>query len=144
MLNTKRKKVTGIILMALALIIGTAVILSIVFSQQISNYLTYKSTQLLSKSLKAEITTRKIKGNIFTGLDISDVKIKFSTGDSFYATSIKVNYDLLSMIFRRAKSIKGVKITKPTIYLSPKPNPKPQTTKINLPTALPLLFVNRF
>lgn len=129
--------------MALALIIGTSVILSFVFSQQINKYLTQKTTRLLSKSLKAEITTREIRGNIFTGLDISDVKIKFSTGDSFYAASIKVNYDLLSMIFRRAKSVKGVKITKPTIYLSSKPNPHPQTTKLSLPTALPLLFINR-
>ncbi len=142
-LNTKRKKITGIFLMALALVIGTGVILSIVFSPQISSYLTYKSTQLLSKSLKAEITAREIKGNIFTGLDISDVKIKFATGDSFYATSIKANYDLLSIIFRRSKNVKGVKITKPTIYLSSKPSSHPQTARLSLPTALPLLFVNR-
>ena len=142
-LNTKRKKVIGILLMALALVIGTSVILSVVFSQQISKYLTQKSTQLLSKSLKAEITAHEIKGNLFTGLALSDVKIKFSTGDSFYATSIKANYDLLSIIFRKAKNVKGVKITKPTIYLSSKPSPQQQTTKLNLPTALPLLFVNR-
>jgi autotransporter translocation and assembly factor TamB len=112
-------------------------------SEQISNYLTRKSTQLLSKSLKAEITAREIKGNLFTGLAFSDVKIKFSSGDSFYATNVKAEYDLLSIIFRRAKNVKGIKIIKPTIYLSSKLSPKPQTAKSTLPIVFPLLFVNR-
>lgn len=143
LLNTKRKKRIGIWLMAIALLIGTIVTISILMREQISSYLTRKSTQLLSKSLKAEITAREIKGNLFTGLTFSDVKIEFSSGDSFYATNVKAEYDLLSIIFRRAKNVKGVKIVKPTIYLSSKLSLKPQTTKLNLPTALPLLFVNR-
>jgi hypothetical protein len=142
-LNSKRKKVASILLMAIFLVIGTIVTISILMSAQISSYLTRKSTELLSKSLKATITAREIKGNIFTGLAFSVVKINFSSGDSFYATSVKAEYDLFSIIFRREKNVKGIKIIKPTIYLYPKPSPKPQTTKLNIPLTLPLLFVNR-
>ena len=143
-LNSKRKKIIGILLTVIVLVVATIIILSTLMSEQISNYLTRKSTQLLSKSLKAELTAREIKGNIFTGLAFSDVKIKFSSGDSFYATNVKAEYDLLSIVFRRAKNVKGIKIIKPTIYLSSKLSPKPQTTKPTLPFVFPLLFVNRF
>jgi len=143
-LNSKRKKIIGILLTVIVLVVATIIILSTLMSEQISNYLTRKSTQLLSKSLKTELTAREIKGNIFTGLAFSDVKIKFSSGDSFYATNVKAEYDLLSIVFRRAKNVKGIKIIKPTIYLSSKLSPKPQTTKPTLPFVFPLLFVNRF
>ncbi len=143
LLKTKRSRILGVVLMALALIIGTVIVLSIMFSPQISTYLTKKSTDMLSKSLKAEISAQEIKGNIFRGLFFSDVRIKFASGDSFFANQVSVDYDLLSIIFRKEKNVEGIKLVQPVIYLYSKPKTQESKIKLNLPLTMPLLLVNR-
>ncbi len=129
-------------LIILGSIIAIIIIFAIVFHRQIGQYLTRKSTELLSKSLKADINARQIKGNLFTGIEFSDVSIKFASGDSFNAADVQAEYDLLAIIFRKAKNVNGLKIIKPTIFLYSHPVTQKSETKFNLPLTLPMLMIN--
>ncbi|MEO0091267.1 MAG: translocation/assembly module TamB domain-containing protein [candidate division WOR-3 bacterium] len=89
----------------------------IVFRTRINNYLTSQSLKLLSRALNIQISAQKIKGSIFTSIVLSDVKIKFSSGDSLSAQSIKSEYNLFSIIFRHKNLIRNLLIVKPNVYL---------------------------
>jgi len=140
--NTRRKKF-GIWLMVVMLIIGTFTTAGFLMREQLAGFLTIKSTEFLSKSLKVKIYARVIKGNIFSGISLSDVKINFTSGDSFYANTVKAEYDLFSIILQRRNNIRNINIIKPAIYLTRKDNQTPTVPNQNLKYALPLLFINR-
>lgn len=109
----------------------------------INRYLATKSLDLLSKNIKAKISYQAVKGNIFTGISLSDVLVEFASGATLNTKSIKADYDLLSIIFKRKNYISSIKIINPSIYLSSKPNKPTQALKSFLPTALPLLLINQ-
>ncbi|MEO0077305.1 MAG: DUF3971 domain-containing protein, partial [candidate division WOR-3 bacterium] len=140
--HKRLKKVWLIILSVLMVLI----IIYLIYQKKINNYFIRQSTELLSKSLNAEITFQELKGNLVTGIKLTNVTIRFATGDSFDALQLKAEYNLFSIIFSKTKKVSGLKFIKPNIYLVS--HPKTDLTvkekgTFSLPKVLPLIFVNR-
>ncbi|MCX7785327.1 MAG: translocation/assembly module TamB [candidate division WOR-3 bacterium] len=133
----KRKLIIGLIVIALCLMVFLGLI---VFRPQISNYLTTQSLNFLSRTLNLQISAKEIKGNIFTSIVFSDVKIKFSSGDSLTAQSVKSEYNLFSILFKHRNLIRNLLIVKPNVYLVS--HLKTVDTRVT-PFTLPIIFLNK-
>jgi autotransporter translocation and assembly factor TamB len=141
--RTKTRRNFFIAFIALLIFLATVISIYFLLQQQIQEFLTQKSTELISKSINAEITAEGIEGNILRGVELSGVEIVLPAGDSLHAEKIKVEYDLWSIIRRRSNRIHQLKITKPSIHLVAKPGQPRGNAKLNLNLTFPLLFINR-
>lgn len=139
-LRTKKNRLFFILLMATLIFITTLTTIYFTMNKQISEFLTQKSTEFISKLIKAEITAEKIEGNILKGIVLSKVKIIFPTGDSLYVEQVEIDYDFLSIIRQRGNKVRRLKIVRPIICITSKL--KTSTNNINLNLALPLLLIN--
>ncbi|MBS4014862.1 MAG: translocation/assembly module TamB domain-containing protein [Candidatus Latescibacteria bacterium] len=111
--------------------------------KQISEFLTQKSTELISKSVNIDITAEAIEGNILRGIELSGVEIILPSGDSVHADKVQIEYDILSVIRQRSNKIHQLKIIRPVINLIAKPERPVRSSDINLNFTFPLLLINR-